>query len=134
MEQMNCILLVDDDAISSFIAEGVIKKMDLTKNVRKSANGEEALLYLTKYFCSFEQNNLFPELILLDNNMPEMNGQEFMESLQQISVDTKTKVNVIVLSGSDNPADREKMEKLGVKGYITKPLTAEKLHAAIANC
>lgn len=126
MEKLNCILLVDDDKINNFLTEKVIKKLDICKNVTTSLNGEEALLYLTKHCCSFE-NNYFPEIIILDNNMPEMNGIEFLETLNQINFNWDNKVKIIVLTGSENPYDREIITQLGVSAYLSKPLTEEKL-------
>ena len=129
MKPLNCVLLVDDDEINNFITEKLIKKTGICKKVKTSMNGEEALLYLAKSCCSFEEG--YPELILLDANMPEMNGIEFMESFNQINLNTNTKVKIVVLTSSDNPKDKEKMQELGAEAYLNKPLTEEKLLSVI---
>lgn len=126
MDKLNCVLLVDDDKVSNFISERVIKKLDLCNNVRVSNNGEEALLYLTKYCCSFEENH-FPELIILDNHMPEMNGIEFLETIKEINISSNHKMKIVVLTGTDNPEEKEKILKLGIEKIYSKPLTEEKL-------
>lgn len=125
MNSLNCVLLVDDDQINNFLTERLIKKMGICRKVKTSLNGEEALLYLAKNCCSFQDG--YPELILLDNNMPEMNGIEFMESFNQINFNSNNKVKIVVVTASENPKDKEKLQELGVEAYITKPLTEEKL-------
>lgn len=125
MKTLNCILLVDDDEINNFITEKLIKKTGVSKKVKTSHNGEEALLYLAKNCCSFEEG--YPELILLDAKMPEMNGEEFMESFNKINLNANLNVKIVVLTSSENPKDKERMAELGAKAYINKPLTEEKL-------
>lgn len=125
MKKLDCILLVDDDSVTNFITERIIHKLDAADKVKVSENGEEALLYLTKHCCSFEEG--YPNLILLDNSMPEMNGIEFMESFNQINFNSNTDVKIVVLTSSENPKDKEKLLGLGVNGYLLKPLTEEKL-------
>jgi CheY-like chemotaxis protein len=125
MMSLNCVLLVDDDQVNNFLAERLIKKLGICRKVKTSLNGEEALLYLAKNCCSFEEG--YPELILLDNNMPEMNGIEFMESFNEINFNSNSRTKIVVVTASENPKDKEKLEKLGVQAYLTKPLTEEKL-------
>lgn len=125
MKSLNCVLLVDDDEINNFLTERLIKKLGLTHKIKSSQNGEEALLYLAKTCCTFDEG--YPELILLDNNMPEMNGIEFMESFNQINFNSNNRVKIVVLTASENPTDKDKLVKLGVDSYLIKPLTEEKL-------
>jgi CheY-like chemotaxis protein len=125
MDKMNCILLVDDDKVNNFISSRIIKKLDICKNIRVCMNGEEALLYLTKYCGRFDSN--YPDLIILDNNMPEMNGLEFLESFNKINFNSSCRVKIIVLTASSSPRDEERLKSLGIHGFIQKPLTEEKL-------
>lgn len=129
MKSLSCVLLVDDDKVTNFLTERLIKGLGITRKIKTSLNGEEALLYLAKNCCAFEDG--FPELILLDNNMPEMNGIEFMESFNEINFNTNDKVKIVVLTASENPKDKEKLKSLGVKAYINKPLTEEKLMSVL---
>jgi CheY-like chemotaxis protein len=125
MGKLNCVLLVDDDKINNFINARTLKKLGICDNIKTCLNGEEALLYLTKYCSAFDQN--YPELIILDNNMPEMNGIEFLELFNKLNYNKNFKLNIIVLTASNNPRDEEKLKELGIQGYLTKPLTEEKL-------
>jgi len=128
MEKLSCILLVDDDKITNFITSRLIKKLDVAKNVTTCTNGEEALLYMTKHAGPMDSK--CPQLIILDNNMPEMTGIEFMESFNHINFN-KEQVKVVALTNSANPADEYKLKSLGIEDYITKPLTEEKLLEAL---
>ena len=125
MTTMDYVLLVDDDTVNNYLTERLLKKLGLCRKIKTSLNGEEALLYLAKYCCHFEEG--YPQLIILDNSMPEMNGIEFMESFNEINFNSNNKAKVIVLTSSDNPNDKETLEKLGVDAYLSKPLTEEKL-------
>jgi CheY-like chemotaxis protein len=125
MGKLNCVLLVDDDKVNNFINTRILKKLGICDNIRTSLNGEEALLYLTKYCSAYDQN--YPELIILDNNMPEMNGIEFLELFNQLNYNKNFKLNIIVLTASNNPQDESRLKDLGIQGYLTKPLTEEKL-------
>jgi CheY-like chemotaxis protein len=125
MDKMNCVLLVDDDKVNNFISSRIVKKLDICKNIRTCLDGEEALLYLTKHCGTFDSN--YPDLIILDNNMPEMNGIEFLESFNKINFNSSHHVNIVVLTASSSPSDEEKLKSQGIHGFIQKPLTEEKL-------
>lgn len=128
MKKLKCVLLVDDDSINNFINERLIKKIDLTEEVNISLNGKEALEYLLKR--SSEGKNV-PELILLDINMPVMDGFEFLDSFQKLELPNKNSIIIVMLTTSTNPSDTERLENTGVAGYINKPLTEQKLKDAI---
>lgn len=128
MDKLSCILLVDDDKITNYISSRLIKKLDLAKIITSCTNGEEALLYMTKHATPLDAK--CPQLIILDNNMPEMNGIEFMESFNHINF-SQDQMKVVVLTNSANPEDERKLKSLGIEDYITKPLTEEKLLDAL---
>jgi two-component system cell cycle response regulator DivK len=73
-----------------------------------------------------------PDLILADLNMPHMNGLELIGQFKSYA-DTRD-IPIIVVTGSDEPADREAALKAGCAGYITKPVTASKFLAQISEC
>ncbi|MFN6944237.1 MAG: response regulator [Cytophagaceae bacterium] len=125
MDKLSCILLVDDDEINNFINESMIRRMNLAEKVKISLNGEEALLYLAKHGSTFDSD--YPELIILDQHMPEMEGAEFLEVFNQINANNEHKAKIVVLTASENPDIKEKLENLGVRNFLIKPLTEEKL-------
>jgi CheY-like chemotaxis protein len=108
------ILLVEDDHIETLKLARAFKKLEYNHNIINAKNGEEALS-----FCKLDQ----PNLILLDLNMPKMNGLEF---LYLIKNNEKLKfIPVVVFTTSNNHQDLIKAFEIGVAGYIVKPLRYE---------
>lgn len=126
-EKIETVLLVDDDSITNFINARLIKKLDITEDIRISMNGQEALSYIHE--ASLSRN--CPELIFLDINMPVMNGIEFLQSYSKGSY-CKKKPIIIILSSSSNRKDVEELNKYpSVCGFIDKPLTTEKVKSIL---
>jgi CheY-like chemotaxis protein len=128
MRKLNHILLVDDDTINNFINEKLLKKLDLSHKISVTLNGEEALTFL-KNVC--QDPATCPELILLDINMPVMDGFEFLERYKNLSFPNKGSVIIVMLTTSTNPNDTEKLNQAGISGYINKPLTEDKIKGLI---
>jgi CheY-like chemotaxis protein len=124
MQKIKSVLLVDDDNINNFINERLIKKLAMTQQVNIAVNGEEALDFLKEKTANPE---LMPELILLDINMPVMDGFEFLREYAKLDIPNKDKVVITMLTTSTNPGDMEKFNKAQVASYINKPLTEPKL-------
>src|SRR5690349_21856688 len=125
MNKLNCILLVDDDKINNYINERLIKKLSLSNEVKITFNGKEGLEFI-KDHC-IQNNNACPELILLDINMPVMDGFEFLKEFESLQLSNRNKVNITILTSSQNHKDLETLRALGNFDYINKPLTEEKL-------
>lgn len=129
-KKLDCILLVDDNDSDNFLHSRIIGKSGLANHVEIKLNGQEALDCLTSrrddtmQRCAFHQ----PELILLDINMPMMDGWEFIERYQALPEYRKWSVVIIMLTTSINPADKITAEKkLGPGCFHYKPLTLEML-------
>lgn len=105
------ILLVEDDEIEKLKFERALKKLDTNHIIIKAGNGEEALLK-----CKEE----LPNLILLDLNMPKMNGLEFLSIIK--SDENLKFVPTVVFSTSNNHQDMINAYKIGIAGYVVKPL------------
>lgn len=125
MRRLNCILLVDDDKVNNYLNERLIRNIGLSNNVKIALDGEEALLYLTKHGSPYDYN--YPDLILLDYNMPEMQGNEFLEFYNQINSSHRHRCKIVVLTSSLNNSLTEQLHQLGVDEYLEKPLTKDKL-------
>lgn len=123
MRQFECVLLVDDDPISNFINKKIVKSLISVDNLHEAKNGMEALDYIENYIET--KKDSLPEIILLDINMPIINGYEFLEVLKANYPHLTSKI--IVLTSSDSEEDQMKMNELGSDHFITKPLTKEKL-------
>ena len=124
MKLFNSVLLVDDDYVNNFVAERLLKRVNIAKQIRSVRNGEEALTFLS------EEKNSCPELILLDLNMPEVNGIDFLKHFKKMVLDKKIKV--IMLTGHVGIEQKKALDELGFPDVIEKPLTEEKLYKFIA--
>lgn len=123
MKKLNCVLLIDDDPISSFVNKKLLGKMNITANVLTAANGEVGLNILKQQ----TELGLYPELILLDINMPVMGGIDFLENFQQLNIKNKESIKIIVLTTSNHLRDKALLDKLPTNDFLNKPLTAPKL-------
>lgn len=117
------IFLVDDDEISNYLNQSIIKRMSPGIEVREFRNGLEAL----NFFKSQRYDGGDKSLVLLDIRMPVMNGFEFLEQVNAAGSPLKESLSVIMLTSSDNPRDLEKARTFAVEGYLNKPLNEEAL-------
>jgi CheY-like chemotaxis protein len=117
MKKLNSILLVEDDEATNFINQMVIKKLDCANHVQVAWNGSDALDYL-------KQSSQSPELILLDINMPGLNGWEFLEEYSKLKEEEKANIIVVMLTTSLNPDDKKRADNNpAIAGFRSKPLT-----------
>ncbi|KAA5538850.1 response regulator [Adhaeribacter rhizoryzae] len=123
MESPKIILLVDDDDTSRFLAKRVFKRVAVEVDILTASHGLEAL-DIVKEVCQREQ---CPELILLDINMPIMDGFEFLEQLQKSADLSCAAIKIVLLSSSTHQLDLARARKYPVVDFIEKPLTPEKL-------
>ena len=110
------ILLIEDDMIEIMKLNRTISRLKLDHTIVEANNGEEALEVL-------EQKDNLPDIILLDLNMPKINGIEFLKILK--SDDVLKYIPTIILSTSNNKKDLLECYKTGVAGYVIKPLKYE---------
>lgn len=115
------ILLVEDDEVDVMNVQRAFKKYKITNPLHVAENGLEALEMLRSQAGKPAQVPASRRLILLDLNMPKMNGLEFLHEIRQ-DEDLK-RTPVIVLTTSDEDKDRIEAYNLNVAGYILKPVT-----------
>ncbi|SDL92447.1 Response regulator receiver domain-containing protein [Catalinimonas alkaloidigena] len=118
LEKIVNILLVEDDYLDVMDVERNLKKINVLHKLYVARNGEEALAMLRG--GGAETIDPLPSLIMLDINMPKMNGIEFLQELRQ---DPALKhIKVFIMTTSDHEEDRSAAQELGISGYIVKPL------------
>lgn len=122
------LLIIDDDNICTFINNRVAETSGLFKEIHSAESGGEALQYFRKV-C--EGVVSAPDLILLDLNMPVMNGFDFVRALRELSFPNKENIAIVVLTSSEDSADLKQARSLGIDHYLIKPLTLNQLQTTI---
>lgn len=110
------VLIVEDDPLISYLHKAILQKNGIVQDPLTFMNGEEAW----KFLLNDDANNFY--LILLDLNMPVLNGWEFLERLEDNEhIACRTKIAIV--TSSINPADKKKAEQYAsVEYYLPKPL------------
>ncbi len=108
------LLLVEDDQVDVMTVKRALKEINVVNPVVNLENGEDALAYLR------DPGKEKPCIILLDLNMPVMNGLEFLKVIK--SDNDLRRYPVIVLTTSEEQQDKLNSFNLGVAGYMTKPV------------
>ena len=118
MQKPKPILLVEDDSVDAMTVKRAMRDLQVNHSVIHSVNGEEAMKYLTS------PDTEKPFVILLDLNMPKMNGIEFLK-VMKTHPELKT-IPVIVLTTSKERRDVLDSFELGASGYMVKPVDYSK--------
>jgi len=126
INQAVSILLVDDDEINNFISIKLIKKALLTTEIMACLNGKFAIDQLVE--IQRKDPSKLPDYILLDINMPIMNGWEFLDEYKRLNIDPLGKSKIFIISSSvfSNDINKARSYPL-VHSFISKPLSVEKI-------
>jgi CheY-like chemotaxis protein len=118
------VLFIEDDVIEVMKLKRTISTLKLNHEIIETANGEEALINL-------DSSIDLPDIILMDLNMPKMNG---LELLKKLRLNERYRfIPTVVLSTSNNRSDILKCYDFGISGYIAKPLKYEDYVRKIEN-
>ena len=127
MDTMKRIVLIDDDSTTNYLNKMIIERSELVDEVLTFDSAEEALNF-------FNENNDPDDesLVLLDINMPVMNGWQFLDHYGAMDVPRSNKI--VMLTSSINPADKLLAdEKSNVVDYKSKPLSVEMLKDLVSD-
>lgn len=123
------IMLVEDDEVDAMNVQRAFKKVNIGNVLYHAQDGMEALAML-RGEDGYEKMQPMPTIILLDINMPRMNGHEFLRELRQ---DKELKHTcVVVLSTSNEESDLREAYAQNVAGYVVKPVVPEEFINAVS--
>jgi len=119
MNSLQPVLLIEDDSVDVMTVKRCFKELKITNKLIVAADAQIAFELLLD-----ENNRLCPCIILLDINMPVMNGIEFLEKYHN---DIKVKkASIVMLTSSKEQVDINRCFELGIAGYMVKPLEYDK--------
>ena len=117
MKKLNNIMLIDDNIHANYFNEIKLEQNNACDKITIFMNGKEALDYLVN------NKETDVDLILLDINMPVMNGWQFLSNIERVWREIEKSIPIFILSSSVNTYDKQKSaEYKSVKGFINKPL------------
>ena len=132
MKKFNNVYVIDDDKIFHFIINKLLAKNDIDANLSFFYNGLEALQEIKENLTCDE---LLPDLILLDINMPILDGWQFLEEYQQIKEQFVTQPEIYLISSSDNVLDTDTAKEFSdvIKSYLLKPVNNQDIESIFTN-
>ncbi len=119
------VLLIDDNQIDNIINKKILENQNFADQILTFQSAKDALEYLKNHSTN---SDLFPDFILLDIRMPEMDGFEFLNEFEVLESEFKKSCHIYILSSSLDPIDQRKVaENKYVIKFIGKPLTGPHL-------
>ena len=126
---MNKFLLIDDEEVFNFIHTQVIQLIQPDAQIKEIRSSSMALDYIR---TSIEKTDEFPDAILVDINMPEMNGFELLEELQKLSTSFIKKPHIYMVTSSLFESDRKRAQSFSIlSGFMEKPISADQVQTVI---
>lgn len=130
MKKIDIACVIDDDEIYTFTVKRIIDNSQLANKTLFFPNGQLALDFFKEYL---HQTDSLPDLILLDINMPILNGWQFMDEFIKLSPLIPKRIVVYIVSSSVHDADIRKARSYEqVSDFIVKPITTEMFKRMIA--
>ncbi|MFL5728568.1 MAG: response regulator [Cytophagaceae bacterium] len=129
MNGLGCVLVVDDDPVSNYITEKVVKSNDGSTLVTSTTDGLRALDYI-RYQCSEDEDSSCPDLIILDINMPKLGGVGFLKKFNALNI--KKHAAILILTNV-MPSEEilEQLKEHHVVGVELKPFSTDKLQKIV---
>ena len=127
------VLLVEDNMVDAELTIRALKKYNMANSLVHVKNGQEAVDFIfgTGQFAGQRDVTMPPKVVLLDIQMPKMNG---IEVLERIKADPRTRaMPVVILTSSKENPDIQKCYDMGANSYIVKPVNFEGFAEAIKN-
>lgn len=133
MKRVKQLMIIDDDKLSLHLTEMAVSKLSIAEKIISCCSAFKALRYLTENCMpTLENEQIFcPELILLDINMPVIDGYEFLAELHRMEGLRHENTGILIISSSAYKDEKEKVKYFPLVGYVEKPVTSTKVLAAL---
>jgi CheY-like chemotaxis protein len=129
MKKVDIACIIDDDPVFVFGIKRIMQLADFCNGFLVFRNGKEALDH---FHAIIENGEKVPEVILLDINMPVMDGWEFLEEFTKIQA--KNPITIYIVTSSIDPADFKRAQQFeDITNYLVKPIAVDKLRQIITN-
>ncbi|GAA3513250.1 response regulator [Aquimarina addita] len=129
MRRIDIACIIDDDPIYVFGVKKVMNVIDFSNSVMVFRDGQEALNNLKAIITA---NEKLPDIILLDINMPILDGWQFLDEF--VKIPCKKKITIYIASSSVDPQDMLRAKKYSVvKNYVVKPISIDKLRKVLVD-
>lgn len=122
------LLIIDDDSISNVVTTRVAESSGIFSQVQVATTGKDALDVFAKVCLG---TAAAPDVVLVDLNMPVMNGFEFIEALNALSFPNKERLAIVIHTASEDSFDLQRARTLGVDHYLVKSLKPTALQTTI---
>ena len=122
------VMLIDDNEIDNLINQKMIESAEIAQHIYTHTGAKSAIEFLRNLEKLDLADQVLPDIIFLDIDMPLMDGFQFLDEFEKLSLATKKKCRIVMLTSSINPQDFNRSKKyINVKLYLNKLLTYESI-------
>jgi CheY-like chemotaxis protein len=127
-KKYHTVMLIDDNEIDNLINQKMIEAASITENIYTHTGAKSAIEFLRNVEQLAVVDQVLPDVIFLDIDMPLMDGFQFLEEFDKLSSTIKKKCKIVMLTSSINPQDFSRSKKYdNVKLYLNKPLSHDNI-------